>query len=452
MMEFLQQVLVMLVTLALLIAFHEWGHFWVARRCGVKVLRFSIGFGPKIFTKKDKYGTEFALSALPLGGYVKMLDEREGDVALEEREQAFNNKTVLQRIAIVAAGPIANFILAIVVYWFVFLQGTSVLAPVVQHIEPDSIAALAGLQQGLEIIAVDEEVTVSAQAVAMQLLHRIGDTGQINIKAANPGSDNARIYSLKIDAWLADAGDDIQPLTSLGFGFYNPTIPAVIADVLPESAASVAGLFSGDKLLDMDGIAITNWMAWVEYVQERANVPIQLQYLRNGNLLNTEITPQANDRDGKIIGLVGIRVKVPEVPADLIRHHEYSVLSAWLPAFSKTWQTSVFSLMSLKKMLLGDISYKQLSGPISIAKIATQSARSGIYSYLSLLALLSVSLGVLNLLPIPVLDGGHIFFYLIEWVKGSPVSEKIQMLSFQMGMVIVMSVMVLAVVNDIGRL
>ena len=452
MMEFLQQAIVMLATLAVLIAFHEWGHFWVARRCGVKVLRFSIGFGPQIFTKIDKQGTEFSLSLLPLGGYVKMLDEREGDVALQERDQAFNNKSVYQRIAIVAAGPIANFILAIVVYWFVFLQGTSVLAPIVQHVEVGSIAELASLEQGLEIVAVDGNKTDSAQKVALQLLHRIGDSGQIIVKAKPIGSSSTEDYRLNVDRWLADAGDDIQPLSALGFSFYNPAIAAIVAEVLVDSAAQKAGLQAGDELLLMDDVAISDWMSWVDYVQSRANVSIQLQYNRAGITRQTVITPQAHEQSGHTIGMVGIRVQVPDIPAEFIRHKEYNIFTAWLPALSKTWQTSLFSLMSLKKMLLGDISYKQLSGPISIAKVATESARSGIYSYLSLLALLSVSLGVLNLLPIPVLDGGHIFFYLIEWIKGSPVPEKVQMLSFQVGMVIVMSVMVLAVVNDIGRL
>ena len=450
--EFLQQAAVMLLTLGVLIAFHEWGHFWVARRCGVKVLRFSIGFGPQILTKTDKHGTEFALSILPLGGYVKMLDEREGDVAEHERDQAFNNKSVYQRIAIVSAGPIANFVLAILVYWFIFFQGTSSLAPVVFSVEKSSIAAQAGLPVGIEIHSVDGEETPSAQAVVMQLITRLGDTGQINLTASYPGSDSVKEYHLSVQRWLSDEGGDVQPLQSLGFNFYQPNIDAVIAEVMPESAASIAGLQQGDILIEMDGEVIANWMQWVNYVQARAGVPIELGYLRHSESRKTLITPQSHDRGGKTVGFVGIRVDVPDVPEELIHHHEYNVLSAWQPAFSRTWFTAVFSLTSLKKMLVGDISYKQLSGPISIAKIATQSARSGIYSYLSLLALLSVSLGVLNLLPIPVLDGGHIFFYLIELFKGSPVPEKVQMVSFQMGVVVVMAVMVLAVVNDIGRL
>ncbi len=451
-MDVLNQIIIMLITLGLLIAFHEYGHFWVARRCGVKVLRFSIGFGPALFSWKDKQNTEYTLSLLPLGGYVKMLDEREDEVTEEEKSYAFNNKPVSQRIAIVSAGPIANFILAIVVYWFVFLQGSAGLAPVLFNVSAESVAEKSGLQQGLEIVAIDGEDTSTVQAVAMQLLERMGDSGEIIITARYPDSDPLQEYKLPINQWMGGVEEQVDPLADLGLGFYYSKIEAVIAEVVKNSAADIAGLQKDDRLLQMDGLKIIAWEQWVDYVRARADRTIALTVERNGEISTVDITPKPIKEGGKTIGQVGIRVEVPPVPDELIRYQEYTVLSAWLPALQRTGQMAVFCLQSLKKILLGDISYKQLSGPISIAKVASKSADSGIYSYLSLLALLSVSLGVLNLLPIPVLDGGHILFYLLEWIKGEPVSEKVQVWAFQIGMAIVLSVMVLAVVNDIGRL
>ncbi|CAA0119344.1 Regulator of sigma-E protease RseP [BD1-7 clade bacterium] len=442
----------MLVTLGVLISFHEYGHFWVARRCGVKVLRFSIGFGKPFFIRTDKHGTEFALAAIPLGGYVKMLDEREGDVAPEERHFAFNNKPVGQRIAIVSAGPIANFLLAILVYWFVFLQGTTHLAPVVYDVSPGSIAAEAGLKPGQEIVSVDGAQTASAESVLMNLLDHIGTTGDINLLVRSDNAVDGQQISLPVNQWLSDQHGEVDTLGSLGFHFFRPEIKPIIAEVLSGSAAEKAGLKAGDELVSADGQTMASWRDWVDVIQQHAGMPIAVEYLRNDQVAQTTLKPEAVNRNGKTVGLVGIRVDVPEIPASLLRKTQYNVLSAWLPAAERTWQTAVFSLTSLMKMASGQISYKQLSGPISIAKVASDSVKSGIFRYLSLLALLSVSLGVLNLLPIPVLDGGHIFFYLIEWVKGSPVSEKIQLFAYQFGLAIVLAVMVLAVVNDISRL
>lgn len=451
-MEFLQHVIVMLVTLGVLIAFHEYGHFWVARRCGVKVLRYSIGFGPVLFRRTDKLGTEYAISALPLGGYVKMLDEREGEVSEAEREQAFNNKSVQKRIAIVSAGPIANFVLAIAVYWLVFLQGTTGLVPQIFSVKPDSPAAIAGLTTEMKIVAVDDEPVVVVRDAVLAFTQRIGETGVIRVSAQLPGSDIVSSHALPIERWLSDETEQVDILSSLGIGFYQPQVDAVVGEVVADSAAEKAGLISGDKIVSADGIAITDWMGWVDYVQARPEQSIALLIERDGRPLQKNITPARVMRDGQEVGQVGIRVEFPAVPAELLVKKHYSVFGAIIPALENTWNMSIFSLNSLKKMLFGELSYKQLSGPISIAKVATESAYSGIYSYLSLLALLSVSLAVLNLLPIPVLDGGHILFYLIEWVRGAPLSEKVQGLAYQLGMLVVLSVMVLAVVNDLGRL
>jgi regulator of sigma E protease len=451
-MTIIHQVVVMLITLGVLVTIHEYGHYWVARKCGVKVLRFSIGFGPILYRWKNKQETEFALSLLPLGGYVKMLDEREETVDTSLKHQAFNNKSAAQRIAIVSAGPLANFALAIIVYWFVFLQGVTGLAPTIYSIANNSVAEKAGLQVRQQIISIDGVLTPTANAVALQLMERLGDNGVINIDARRPNSDAISHYQLPIQQWLREQESDIDLLGSLGIGFYQPVIEPIVEEVISGSAAEQAGLKAGDKLLSADGESINDWFEWVAYVRERANRIIEIKIVRSGQIMTMSITPIAINDKNKVIGQVGVRVKVPPTPSELLMKEEYNLITAFKPALQRTWQASFFSLQALKKMIVGDISYKQLSGPITIAKVASESANSGIYSYLSLLALLSVSLGVLNLLPIPVLDGGHIFFYTIEWVRGAPISEKIQQFAYQFGMLVVLSVMVLALFNDFSRL
>jgi len=451
-MSILHQIVIMLITLGILVAIHEFGHFWVARRCGVKVLRFSIGFGPVIWRKNDRSGTEFVLSILPLGGYVKMLDEREAPVEPELSHLAFNNKSVSQRIAIVSAGPIANFLLAIIVYCGLFLQGSVGLLPVIMSVEPESIAAKSGLVEGDAIVAVDSVQTQTVSDVSLRLIDRLGDTGHIELSVRKDAIAEPRQVRLAVSAWLGEEAGAVDLYQSLGFGFYEPKIVPLVEAVIEGSAAAKAGILAGDVLISMDGNTVEDWVQWVEYVRNKPNQLIRLTLERNQNTIALEITPMPVQDKGQLIGQVGIKVKPPVIPDAYLVKKEYGLFGSFLASLQRTWETSVFSLVSLKKMLLGQISYKQLSGPISIAKVASDSANSGIYSYLSLLALLSVSLGVLNLLPIPVLDGGHIFFYMLEGLKGSPVPEKIQQMAFQLGMTIVFSIMILALFNDISRL
>lgn len=451
-MDILHQIVVLIVTLGVLVAFHEYGHFWVARRCNVKVLRFSIGFGTPLLRWRDKLNTEYVIAALPLGGYVKMLDEREGEVAEHERHLAFNRKSVQQRIAIVSAGPLANLLLAVVVYWFVFLRGVTGIAPIISDVTPDSVAERAGLAPSWEIISVDGDKTATQRAVAMQLIQRIGDTGQIQLVAQQEGSDYQRSFTLNIQRWLSENTDTADVFGSLGLVLYLPVGEPVIEEVISDSAAQEAGLKAGDRLLKVNEEAIKDWRQWVKVIQANANNTLNIVVERDGLTLPLTITPREVTHRGKAIGQVGVKAVPLDVPDHLLRKQEYNVLTAWVPAVKRTWQTILFSLKSVKKMLVGDISYKQLSGPITIAKVASESAYSGIYTFLSLLALLSVSLGVLNLLPIPVLDGGHILFYLVEWIRGKPVSDKVQIFAYQIGLVVVMSIMVLAFINDIGRL
>ena len=451
-MELLQTILSMIVTLGILVAFHEYGHFQVARWCGVKVLRFSIGFGTPLFRWYDKQGTEFVIAALPLGGYVKMVDEREGDVAETDKPYAFNRQSVQKRIAIVAAGPLANFILAIAAFWLVFVSGVTGLAPVVGNVVPDSVAERAGIEIGHEIVAVDGVETPSWQAVSLQLMHRLGETGTISFVSKHPENSASFETQTYLNEWLKGE-EEPDLLRGIGLEPYRPVLLPVVGELSANGPAENAGLQRGDLVLSANGIAMDDWQTWVSYVRARPAEIIDIQVDRDGMLLNMQIQPElATDENGNQFGRVGMGLQPPTWPESMLRKQHYGPIGALVAAADRTWELSVFTLGSIKKMISGLISPKNLSGPITIAKVAGDSARSGVEAYLSFLALLSVSLGVLNLLPVPVLDGGHLLFYSIEWIKGSPVSDRIQQFAYQFGIVIVLSLMIFAFYNDIVRL
>ena len=451
-MELLQAIAITLATLGLLVTIHEYGHFWVARRCGIKVLRFSIGFGTALFRWHDKQGTEFVIAAIPLGGYVKMLDEREGNVAPELLSQAFNRQPVSSRLATVAAGPLANFALAIVVYWLLFAGGVSGVVPIVAAVAPGSIADLADLEAGQEILAVDGEATPTWQALHLRLMERIGESGAIEFTVKYPDSDVEYQSTSQLDRWLSEdeAGD---LMAGIGIELYRPLLLPVVAQVVAGSPAAQAGLLERDLIVSADGEAMADWPAWVNYVRDRPGQSMEVSYRRGGGEYRTTLTPDTQfDKDNKPFGRVGLGVKIPEWPEEMKRSFSYGFVGAGLEAVKKTWSMSVFTLESIKKMLLGLISPKNLSGPITIAKVASASASAGLESYLGFLALLSISLGVLNLLPIPVLDGGHIMFNLVELITGSAVPEKIQLIGYQLGVFMIVGVMGLALFNDFARL
>lgn len=451
-MELLYTITLTLGTLAVLVAIHEFGHFWVARRCGVQVLRFSIGFGPSLCSWRDRQGTEYSIAAIPLGGYVKMLDEREGEVPASELHRAFNRKSPLQRIAVVSAGPLANLLLAVVAYWFLYMAGESGYVPIIGEVEPDSIAAVAGLEAGQEIVAVDGGATPTWQALSFRLLDRIGDTGTIKFAAQYPASGVVYESEADISRWLSEQ-EEPDLYAGLGISLYTPEVPPVVGEVVAASPAAKIGMLPGDKVLRVDGVTMALWMDWVDYVRARPEQPIEVEYQRGSEILRASIVPERiTDENGKDIGRVGVAAAIPEMPPDMVRRFPRGPLQALGASFSRTWELSVFTLKSIKKMLLGLISPKNLSGPITIAKVATASAKSGLESYISFLALLSVSLGVLNLLPIPVLDGGHLLFYTIELLAGRPVPEKIQSVGYQLGLFMVMGMMMLALYNDFTRL
>ncbi|TDG15098.1 RIP metalloprotease RseP [Seongchinamella unica] len=451
-MDILYTVLITLGTLALLVAVHEYGHFWVARKCGVKVLRFSIGFGKSLGSWTDKQGTEYSVAAIPLGGYVKMLDEREGEVPEALRDQAFNRKPVLQRIAVVAAGPLANLALAVVAYWFLFLSGESGYAPVIGEVEAGSVADVAGLEAGQEIVAVDGQNTPTWQALSFALLDRIGDTGTIRFTAKYAGSDMLYESEAGISRWLSDQ-DEPDLFGGLGLVMYTPEVPPVVDTIVEDGPAERAGLQPGDRILSADGVSMDKWMDWVRHVRARPGEAITLEYERNGSLQTGVITPERiTDENGEPFGRVGVSVAIPEMPEEMVRRFNRGPLEAAGAAVVRTWDLMGFTVNSIKKMIMGLISPKNLSGPITIAKVASASAKSGLESYIGFLALLSVSLGVLNLLPIPVLDGGHLLFYTIELLAGRPVPEKIQALGYQVGLFLVLGMMMLALYNDFTRL
>ncbi len=450
-MSLIQTILSFVVALLILVSIHEFGHFYVARRCGVKVLRFSIGFGKVLWSWRDKQGTEYALAALPLGGYVKMLDEREAPVNSNEQSRAFNNKTVWQRIAIVAAGPIANFLLAILLFWGLLLQGQRDLIPQIASVEPGSIAAQAGLEAGQEILSVDAVPTPTWQALNKALLNRLGETGSIAFSVAYPDSHFTYESEGRLDNWLRDATDP-DPVAGLGIKLRLPEIPAVIGEVVAGGAAEAAGFAVGDRLVAVNDITISDWQFWVDFVRNHPEQDMVVLVEREATELRLKLRPQAIKDGQHTVGWVGLGAQAGSIPESMIRTYEYTVFGAFVAGVNKTWETSGFVLLSVKKLILGEISTKNLSGQITIAKVAGSSAESGLRSFIGFVALLSVFLAVFNLLPIPVLDGGHLFYYFIEVIKGKPVSDKVQMLGYQVGLFLVISLSVLALYNDIMRL
>lgn len=451
-MDFLHTIFSLIITLGILITFHEFGHFWVARRCGVKVLRFSVGFGKPLLRWHDKQGTEYVIAALPLGGYVKMLDEREGNVPPELASQSFNSKSVGQRFAIVAAGPIANFLLAIVAYWFIFVVGTQVPAPLVGNVEQGSPAAVAGLKQGDEILSINGSNTPSWQEVGLGLLSHMGETTQIMLSVQNEHDSHQREINVQVTHFLAGQ-DQPDPFGYLGIKPWRPNLAPVLGSIQASGAAEQAGLQAGDKIIAANNAAINSWAALVEVLQANPNQQLLLSIERNQQPLDIAITPNLRvQEDGREVGFIGAGVQMPEWPAELLREQRFGPVDSLLRASQKTIEMSWLTLNSIGKMVTGLISPTNLSGPITIARVASDSARSGWESYIGFLAYVSISLGILNLLPIPVLDGGHLLFYAIEAVRRKPVTEAIQEAATRVGVLMLGSLMLLAFYFDLLRL
>lgn len=441
-----------LFALAVLIVVHEYGHYRVARACGVKVLRFSVGFGKVIARRTDRHGTEWALSAIPLGGYVKMVDEREGDVAPEDLPYAFNRKPVLQRMAIVVAGPLANFILAILLYWALFMHGVTTLKPIVGEPPATSPAYATGLRNGDSIRMINGETVVDWQDVHwLALKHGVGGNNLV-IEAEDT---TGHLKMLKLNAppetWENFEQD---PLKVLGLLRFEPEIDAVLGQITPDSPAAKAGLQSGDHILTVDGMAVAGWRELVEAIRARPGQPLRLELQRGGQTLAVSVTPESiKDAQGVGKGRIGAGPKVdPAIFEKLQIERSYGPLEGMRQALSKTWDLSAFSLKMLGRMIVGEASLKNLSGPITIADFAGKSAEAGLAAFVGFLALVSVSLGVLNLLPVPLLDGGHLLYYSAELATGRPVSENIQAVGQKIGAAMLAALMFFALFNDFQRL
>jgi len=459
--EILISVIALLITLGILVTIHEFGHFWVARRCGVKVLKFSIGFGKAVKTWVGKDGVEYVIAPIPLGGYVKMLGQEDTTVtdtnglSASQRECSFACKPLWQKTAIVAAGPVANFLLAIFVFWLINISyGVSGIAPVVSNVIEGSIADAAGLQAGDEILAVDDKETIIWRQVTLQLLARLGETGEITLTVDPADSSRTRDIQVPINGWMA-AETAPNPVGNLGIIQFE--IPADIAGIVPGGAAEAADLREGDKIISVDGRPIRGWTHWVEVIRASPELMLNVVVQRGGTNIELLMTPEtATLDDGSVIGSIGAFVQETTLaellPPEMQRQVNYNVLSAIQPAMLETWNKSIFVLNSLKKMVVGLISVKNINGPITIAQVAGETATYGLEVYLGFLALLSISLGVMNLLPIPVLDGGHLLYYAIEAVIRRPVPERIQAFGLQLGLLLISGIMVLAIYNDVNRL
>ncbi|WP_394176614.1 sigma E protease regulator RseP [Thalassotalea litorea] len=452
MFEFFWNLASFIVALGLLITVHEYGHFWVARRCNVKVERFSIGFGKKLFKTYDKHGTEFVIAMIPLGGYVKMLDERVDDVAEEDLPYAFNRKSVLQRIAIVAAGPLANFIFAVFAFYCLLLIGQTHPKPVIGSIEPDSIVSQTAITSEQEIVAINGEKTQTWGEVQMALFGLIGDE-EIAISTRELGSSLVRDYSLNTSSWDFEPSK-MSAMKSLGIVPYYPKVLTTIALVSAGSPAEMAGIQAGDRILSIDGIAVTdNWQELVKQVEQRPGQDTQLSVLRDGQMQQISLTPGTKDSDGgRKVGFIGVSPTAEAWPEENLIDIQYGPLVAIGMAFEETWKLIRVSVNAIGKLITGDVSVSNLSGPIGIAQGAGDSASIGIVYFLSFLALISVNLGIINLLPLPVLDGGHLLYYVIELFSGKPVPEKVQEIGFKFGALVLLMLMSVALFNDFSRL
>ncbi|MCF7965818.1 MAG: RIP metalloprotease RseP [Methylobacter tundripaludum] len=451
-MDLLHTLFYFLVAISVLVSFHEFGHFWVARKAGVKVLRFSVGFGKVLWSYRKKPGaTEYAISAIPLGGYVKMVDEREGEVSEADLPFAFNRQSVLARTAIVAAGPLFNLVLAVVLFWSVLVIGETGIKPILGAVEQGTLAAAAGFVEGDEVVSVNGKTTPT-WTEAMSVLVSSALDGEHSIKVEVRNFDGQQ--AIKV-LELADKDSESPDVLyqRLGFKPWSPKLQPIIGKVLPDSAALAAGLQQGDLIVSADDTMIKDWMQWVDTVKRHPDVAIKLLIERDGARLTLSITPKSVKVGDQIEGKVGASVYIPEALMKSVSvEYALSPLAAIPVAFETTYYYSVTSLRMMAKMLIGKASVENLSGPISIAQYAGQSATMGLTPFIKYMALVSVSLGILNLLPIPVLDGGHLLFFAIEGIKGSPVSERVQIFFQQIGIALLVSLMALAMFLDIGRL
>ncbi len=457
-MTFLLTLLAAIFVLGPLIALHEWGHYIVARLCGVKVLTYSIGFGPKLFgwTSK-KSGIDYRISALPLGGYVKMLDEREGEVAADEQHLAFNRQHPLKKIAIVAAGPIMNFVIAIALFWVLFMTPSEQLATKIGQVLPDTPAAMAQLPVGDKIVAIDGHEVQTWEGINYRLAGRMGETDNVSVTLQSDaeGNNATKTYQAPIKEFMQGDAQGKDALSSFGMIPWQPSIAPIVGDLTPDGAASRQGLKVGDRITAINGEEIGDWISATRIIRDSPEALLSFTVLRDGKPVQLSIMPQGKkDNLGNDYGQIGAMVAQSEIviPDAYKTTVVYGPGESLVKSFEKTEQLAVMTVSSMGKMLSGMIGLENLSGPITIAKVAKQSFDISWQMVLSTAALISLSLAVLNLLPIPVLDGGHIVYYVIELIRGKPLSEGVQMVGLNIGLLLLAGFMVLAIGNDISRL
>ncbi|MDP1673541.1 MAG: RIP metalloprotease RseP [Burkholderiales bacterium] len=446
-------VIAFIVALSLLVVVHEFGHYWVARRCGVKVLRFSVGFGKPLWSRTmGRDGTEWVVAAIPLGGYVKMLDEREGEVPADERHRAFNRKSVWQRFAIVLAGPAANFVAAVALYWVLFVYGIPGLVPVVAAPPAGTVAAQAGFEAGETVFAVDGTRVKTWQDFRWVMLQRALDRKPVTIELTGAQGESV-VRRLGFDS-LASSDIEGDVLGAMGLSRQRLVLPPVIGEVTRDGAAAKAGLRGGDRIIAINGERQDTWDDVVKLVRASAGRALQFRIQRGEvDLPALDVTPDLVEEGSARFGRIGASPRMdPGLMKGMIADVSYGPLESVWRALAKTWETSIFSLRMLGKMVTGEVSMKNLSGPITIADYAGQSAQNGWIPYLLFLALISISLGVLNLLPIPLLDGGHLMYYSVEILTGKPVPDKVMEVGQQIGMMLLFALMAFALYNDINRL
>jgi len=452
-MTLLITVIAFVIALGCLIVVHEFGHFAVARACGVKVLRFSVGFGKPLWTRRLGHdATEWVIAAFPLGGYVKMLDEREGPVTPEELPRAFNRQSVWRRLAIVVAGPVANFLLAIALYWVLFMHGVPGIKPVIDEPPPGTAAHAAGFAAGDTLLRIGDEPVATWQDARWILLQRAVQKIVVTMEVRSAGGDSGwRKLDLSV---LLPTDMDSDFLRTLGLTRMQPKLKPVMGDLVKGGAAQRTGLKPGDEVVAISNQRIESWDQVVKAVRAEPGSPLIIE-VRRGGVLQPPIVviPETVVENGRKIGRIGAAPLVDRsVLEGLLVEVRYGPLESLGKALHKTWDTSVFSLKMLGKMIVGEVSLKNLSGPITIADYAGQSAQSGAISYMMFLALISISLGVLNLLPIPLLDGGHLMYYMFEILKGRPISDRAIEIGQHVGMALLFTLMAFALYNDINRL
>ncbi len=450
--DFLYYLVAFGVLLGLLIVVHELGHYLVARWVGVKVLRFSVGFGRPLLTRQiGRDRTEWSIGLFPLGGYVRMLDEGEGDVAPHESHRAFNRQSVWKRMAIVAAGPMANLLLAVLVYWGLFMHGMEELRPVMGSPIVASPAAAAGIENGERVLKVGGEEVLTWSDMRWILLRKMADQDVIDLEVINLHNE---INFRRIDLAVTKNGiEGNDPLEKLGLTFFRPDYPPEIGKISPGSPAEVAGLNPGDKITSINGKQISTWADVVSMVRASPSIRLTLDFMRGDESMSVQVIPLEVERQGVRIGQIGAAVNDAGFSRqELLITVRYDFLPALSKALDETWDKSTFSLQMMGKMLTGVVSWKNISGPVTIADYAGQSARLGASHYLKFLALVSISLAVLNLLPVPILDGGHLLYYVAEIIRGKPLSEEWMAIGQKIGLALILILMAFAFYNDLTRL